>query len=695
MATMRCLGLLLSLLLSTIVLAQYPPVTENFKLASSPLDPKIKVSYRAPLAGTCESVFKTQNQYTGYITLPPFTLAPIQQNYSINTFYWFIEARQDSNTAPLTIFINGGPGSSSLIGFFQETGPCEVIQLADGSYGTQSRLWGWDRSSNMIFIDQPSQVGLSFDKTENFTHDFFHDTYGPVSASPPAGLPSFLFSRGTFSSQNVYATANTTKIAAYATWHFLQAFLSTFPQYNPGIRPDSNATSATGVNLFTESYGGIFGPVFANVFEQQNSLRLKGVIPINNTLEIKLTSLGIVNGLIDQRIQMPYYPKFANNNTYGIQAIDLTTMLNDLSDLRSPGGCDDLIATCRSVMDSADPNGYGDVPLVNDACKAAQSKCAPIQNSYLSSGRSLYDIRQQAPSPFPSNAYMEYLNSHPVQAAIGAQVNYTDSSDAVFNAFISTGDINRDDPLPALSSLLKMNVRVALLYGDADYICNWMGGEAVAAALASSIESYSTNYPATGYAEIVVNSSYVGGVVRQYGNLTFARIYDAGHQVPAYQPETAFTIFTRIIKGTSIATGEEVDQSSFKTLGPFQSLKNNKGISTPGPVCWIRAVNTTCSVQQISDILAGKGVVLNGVWFARPTDYQHPPASVIAGKPGNPLADSAPQSGNLKGSSTVPATGVYTATATPTPSSGARYRDVWSVSSALLVGSAMLLVKNL
>jgi hypothetical protein len=41
---------------------------------------------------------------------------------------------------------------------FAENGPCEVIQLADGSYGTQARMWGWDRSSNVLFIDQPTQV---------------------------------------------------------------------------------------------------------------------------------------------------------------------------------------------------------------------------------------------------------------------------------------------------------------------------------------------------------------------------------------------------------------------------------------------------------------------------------------------------------------------------------------------------------
>ena len=107
--------------------------------------------------------------------LPPFTLQPIQQNYSINTFFWFTEARQNPETAPLTIWINGGPGSSSMIGMFAENGPCEVIQMPDGSYGTQARMWGWDRSSNILFIDQPAQVRTFCIESVMFTPIAMHN----------------------------------------------------------------------------------------------------------------------------------------------------------------------------------------------------------------------------------------------------------------------------------------------------------------------------------------------------------------------------------------------------------------------------------------------------------------------------------------------------------------------------------------
>ena len=84
---------------------------------------------------------------------------------------------------------------------------------------------------------------------------------------------------------------------------------------------------------------------------------------------------------------------------------------------------------------------------------------------------------------------------------------------------------------------MKAGVRIGFIYGDRDYICNWLGGEAISLAVAAETSAaYASLFPAAGYAPIIVNTTYIGGVVRQYGNLSFSRIYDAGHSVPAYQP---------------------------------------------------------------------------------------------------------------------------------------------------------------
>jgi len=514
------------------------------------------------------------------------------------------------------------------------------------------------------------------------TYDLFQDRYYPLDGTVNipdngAGTPAYAFMNGTFGSGDPLSTSNTTDISARAAWHFLQTFLSAFPQYNPGVQPNSSNISTTGINLFAESYGGTYGPTFANYFEEQNRKRENGTIPKNSTLEIKLTSLGIVNGLIDSLIQDYYYATFAYNNTYGIQTISQTDELNLIESYNNE--CSKDTIQCRTIANASDPEGEGDSQQANMACQTALYSCNSLMSPFERSNLSVYDVRVDNPSPDPPNAYIEYLNSASVQKAIGARVNYTTSSNAVFNAFIRTGDEIRGGQIQEIANLLRAGVRVSLMYGDADYICNWKGGEAasfaVAAALAdfpsnSSKSSYLSGWNSAGYADIVVNTTYVGGAVRQFGNFSFSRIYDAGHTVPFYQPETAFTVFTRIIDGTDLSTGEAVDLRNFTSSGPMNSTHTNSPLAKqPEPTCWIRAIHDTCSAEQIEEMQDSKGIVAAGIWYSNSKEYVAPSSTVTAGKPGTPVTQSS-SSKSSSSTSTVALTGVFTATATPSPSQG-------------------------
>ena len=676
----------------TLADAQYPPPVSYQNVLTSPIDPSISISYKQPDNGTCTTAFSTQKQYTGYITLPPYTLAPIQQNYSINTFFWFVEARQTPETAPLTIWLNGGPGSSSMFGFFNEMGPCQIVQRSDGTYTTQASMWGWDRSSNVLFIDQPNQVGFSYDKATNASYDLYAGEVYEPPTPPNSGLPDYMYLNGTFGTASAgdatpwATTANTTQIAARATWHFLQSWLSAFPKYNPSVRVNSNATFLSklpvGVNLFTESYGGKFAPVFASYFEQQNERRSTGTLKSNSTLAIQLETVGILDGLVDDLIQDYYYPFYAYNNTYGIQAISETDEINSLQDYSGANKCQAQIQNCRSAMSSTDPNGYGDVDATNQLCEQAAFTCNNVTAAYINAGYDPYDIRQKDPSPDPPAAYQEYLNNGSVLAAIGAKVNYTEANKYVQQGFIATGDSIRGGQIEDLASLLSRGIRVALIYGDADFLCNWYGGQAVSLAIASQLTNYpatnpdgtvavpySSAFPAAGYAQIVTNSTYVGGAVRQYGNLSFSRIYDAGHFVPFYQPETAFTVFTRIIQGTEVATGDVIDLSSFGSTGPANATHTNTApTSTPMPTCWVRNWNSSCSADDTKAMLAGNGLVSNGVFFQDAASVSWPSSSSTTSTPGSQSSGSVH---SMSGTSTA-LTGVYTATNTPSPGSASR-----------------------
>lgn len=69
----------------------------------------VQIRYKQPgLEGVCETT-PGVNSYSGYVDLAP----------DAHTFFWFFEARHNPAEAPLTVWLNGGPGSDSLIGLFQ------------------------------------------------------------------------------------------------------------------------------------------------------------------------------------------------------------------------------------------------------------------------------------------------------------------------------------------------------------------------------------------------------------------------------------------------------------------------------------------------------------------------------------------------------------------------------------------------
>lgn len=82
-----------------------------------------------------------------------------------NLFYWMIRNLDSSATPALTIWLNGGPGSSSMFGFFLETGPIRISK--DGARNEDFDLTinpdgSWTDVSNVVFLDQPVGTGFSY-----------------------------------------------------------------------------------------------------------------------------------------------------------------------------------------------------------------------------------------------------------------------------------------------------------------------------------------------------------------------------------------------------------------------------------------------------------------------------------------------------------------------------------------------------
>ena len=92
--------------------------------------------------------------YSGYFT--------VNKTHESNLFFWFFPAQSGNTSAPLVVWLQGGPGSSSLFGLFAEQGPIMVDkqQTLHGSNIT------WNSKYHLLYIDQPVGTGYSFTKSE-------------------------------------------------------------------------------------------------------------------------------------------------------------------------------------------------------------------------------------------------------------------------------------------------------------------------------------------------------------------------------------------------------------------------------------------------------------------------------------------------------------------------------------------------
>lgn len=69
---------------------------------------------------------------------------------------------------PTVIWLNGGPGSSSQLGNFQELGPLRLVRQYDAVLNNYT----WANNFNLLFIDQPIGTGLSYADTSNGANPF-------------------------------------------------------------------------------------------------------------------------------------------------------------------------------------------------------------------------------------------------------------------------------------------------------------------------------------------------------------------------------------------------------------------------------------------------------------------------------------------------------------------------------------------
>ncbi|XP_071102210.1 probable serine carboxypeptidase CPVL [Haliotis cracherodii] len=94
--------------------------------------------------------------YTGFIT--------VNTHYNSNLYFWFIPAQHaDPSTAPLILWLDGGPGTSSLFGLFVQNGPF----IVDKDLKLSQRKADWSLKYSVLYVDNPVGTGFSF--TDNLS----------------------------------------------------------------------------------------------------------------------------------------------------------------------------------------------------------------------------------------------------------------------------------------------------------------------------------------------------------------------------------------------------------------------------------------------------------------------------------------------------------------------------------------------
>ncbi|XP_025884785.1 serine carboxypeptidase-like 40 [Solanum lycopersicum] len=95
-------------------------------------------------------------QYGGYVT--------VNQSAGRALYYYFTEA-ENSEALPLLLWLNGGPGCSSMAyGAMEELGPFRVN--SDGKT-LHRNSYAWNRAANVLFLESPAGVGFSYTNTSS------------------------------------------------------------------------------------------------------------------------------------------------------------------------------------------------------------------------------------------------------------------------------------------------------------------------------------------------------------------------------------------------------------------------------------------------------------------------------------------------------------------------------------------------
>ncbi|EIN10271.1 peptidase S10 serine carboxypeptidase [Punctularia strigosozonata HHB-11173 SS5] len=424
----------------------------------------------------------TVNVYTGYLDV---------DDGAKHLFFTFFESRRDPDNDDVMMWINGGPGCSSMMGLLMELGPCQIDMNNSSSNGTVWNRYSWNSEANMFFLDQPVGVGFSYAE------------FGE--------------------------TISTTEDAAKNVHAFITIFFETFKQF--AGRP---------LHLSGESYGGRYLPVFASEIYDQNQ-----IAKAENRTVINLQSVLIGNGITD--ISTLYEGRYAIECGTSALEVPFQSISTCVRMKTALPRCQAAMRT--SCIDSFDAMNCGASVAFCDS-QLSTGYWASGRNVYDISKPCLGD----GLCYLENGAIKAYLDRPETRELLGVETpnNFSACSRDVGAGFAAHLDKWAVPTQYYVAGLLERGVRVLIYAGTYDWQCNWVANKLWVDKLEWSgheeyVKAEWRDWRVGEDGEKAGETKSAAG-----GLLTFATVRGAGHMVPHDKPAESLAMVSRWLAGADL-----------------------------------------------------------------------------------------------------------------------------------------------
>ncbi|EGD79146.1 hypothetical protein PTSG_12946 [Salpingoeca rosetta] len=455
----------------------------------------------ALVAATCNAAI-TKDQVT---SLPGWDKALPSKHYSGYLpvgngkgflHYWFIESEKNPSTAPVVVWLNGGPGSSSLVGLLTENGQFQTNDNSLDEHGNITLLYNpysWSTIANMLYVEQPKGVGFSY------------------------------------CAEGVDCV-NTDESVGEEFADFLDGFFNGFSEYK------KNDFYITG-----ESYAGIYIPEILKAVDARGNLNLKGAAIGDGCIGNEVSTCGFQNQA--DRIAVEFY------YGHGMYPQTLYPKIKDAC-----GNFTKETQQCRAALSEMNRKiGNFDIYNVYDQCGSDQVTVSDIYRQ-LREAREFTTTGSQAFAVHPQlqKGVAGALNDYACGAekVMGMWLSKPDVQKALHVDHQGRQQYRRTAAdLRPLYKTLAQKYRILIYSGSVDACVPYWGSEEWTREL--GFPEKEAWRPWTSPSSDEPNQEIQAGYVTTYNagqhNFTFLTVSGAGHLVPQHKPAQALTMFKRFL----------------------------------------------------------------------------------------------------------------------------------------------------